>query len=62
MNLQALGLVATSPELIGDIPLSLLYTWTFSALATIAGIILYVTWHKEFEKNVEKLEKGGGSK
>ena len=58
MNLQALGVIATSLEpWIGGIPFSLFFMWAFTALATIAGIAAYAIWGKEFEKNAERALK-----
>lgn len=60
MNLQALGIIATSLEpWIGGVPFSLLFMWAITALATIAGIAAYTTWGKDFERNAEKALKEG---
>lgn len=60
MNLQALGITATSLEpWIGGVPLSLFFMWAITALATLAGIAAYAIWGKEFERNVEKVLKEG---
>ncbi len=58
MNLQALGIIATSLEpWIGGVPFSLFFMWAITALATIAGIATYAIWGKDFERNAEKALK-----
>ena len=58
MNLQALGVIATSLEpWIGGISFSLFFTSSITALATISGIAAYAIWGKEFEKNAERALK-----